>query len=459
MRLQKILAAAALMLLSLEFISCNSEPRQVSLKPVPSVNNVVKLDPTIIELSSNDAIILANLYTREHATKNSTSKQIEDVVSIEAPDGTTDIYAVNFNDGYLLISATKHYHPILADVEHGHYEKGAANVVLVGEFIETIDAIKRGEIPPVDSSEWRKYEELGSTLSKTKVPDDYYEMLEDYWGTWVAQGKNIYFLYEQPDDMPDAMYESFCSMAEDEDQSYYGYGYMDCSIITEEYHEVITQFGPLLTTHWDQGSPWNDSIPNNRPLGCATVAAGQIMRYHTHPSSFLWSSMPNSDSSSTALCNFLSELRYRLDVNNNGGTTIYKVRHGLEYYGYTCYVSNHAISNFYSELCDYRPVFMQGFDQASGKGHAWVCDGYRSIHSWIEYELFVVQMAYNQPVAMMSFDYADAQESSFTTFHMNLGYAGQHDGYYLNNNHFYVHRNDGTIRDYSNDRKDLTVEW
>ena len=458
MRLHKILAVAALMLLGLEFISCNSEPRQVSLKPVPAVNNVVKLDPTITELSSNDAIILANLYTREHATKTSTSKQIEDVVSIGAPDGTTYIYAVNFNDGYLLISATKNYHPILADVEHGHYEEGAANVVLVGEFIETIDAIKRSEIPPVDSSEWHKYEELGSTMTKTKVPDDYYEMLEDYWDTWVAQGKNIYFLYEQPEDMPDEMYESLCSMAEDEDHSYYGYGYMECSIITEKYHNVLTQVGPLLSTHWNQTSPWKDSIPPGHHLGCATIAAGQIMRYHAYPSSFNWTSMPDSDSSSVSLCNFLALLRDRLDVNADGATNINRVMHGLEYFGYTCDIYSHSNSDFYSEINQYRPVYMRGTDVTTGNGHAWVCDGFKIYHSWIEYELFILLLDYNhQPLAMYSFDLRDAAEDSFITFHMNLGYAGNNDGYYYDNNHFYVHRSDGATRDYSISRKDLFI--
>ena len=442
-------------------LSCKHEPRlaiPMQSQDSPILGNVQKLDANISELSSSDALIVANLYNKQSLVKAAPTRQAVDVVPIKSKDGTTAIFAIDYDDGYLLVSATKQYHPILADIEHGRYQEGAANSVLIGEFVETIDAIRRGDTPPVDKSEWHRYEDLSSILSKTKVPDDYYEMLDDYWYAWDCDGRNIYFLYDQPEDMPDSMYESFCSMAEDEDNSYYGYGYMECSIITEKYHNVLTQVGPLLSTHWNQTSPWKDSIPSGHNLGCATIAAGQIMRYHAFPSSFNWSSMPDSDSSSVALCNFLAILRDRLDVNPDGGTNINRVMHGLEYFDYTCDKYQHSSSNFYSELIHNRPVYMQGLDVITGIGHAWVCDGFKTYHSWIEYELFVLLLDYNhQPLAMYSFDLRDAAEDSFTTFHMNLGYAGNNDGYYYDNNHFYVHRSDGTTRDYSIERKDLFI--
>ena len=44
--------------------------------------------------------------------------------------------------------------------------------------------------------------------------------------------------------------------------------------------EVI---GPLLTTQWNQHSPFNDLCPNSCPTGCVATAMAQIMKYWNWP--------------------------------------------------------------------------------------------------------------------------------------------------------------------------------
>lgn len=50
-------------------------------------------------------------------------KRVKDVEIISSEDGEPLIYAVNFvnSTGYVLVSASKNYHPILADVQSGTF--------------------------------------------------------------------------------------------------------------------------------------------------------------------------------------------------------------------------------------------------------------------------------------------------------------------------------------------------
>ena len=55
-----------------------------------------------------------------------------------------------------------------------------------------------------------------------------------------------------------------------------------------------TDAGPLLTSYWEQGFPYNLYAPDHTLAGCTAVAAAQIMRYWEHPASgtgareYLW---------------------------------------------------------------------------------------------------------------------------------------------------------------------------
>ena len=40
---------------------------------------------------------------------------------------------------------------------------------------------------------------------------------------------------------------------------------------------------PLLTTKWDQDSPYNDLCPSQMPTGCVATAAAQVLKYHQWP--------------------------------------------------------------------------------------------------------------------------------------------------------------------------------
>lgn len=47
----------------------------------------------------------------------------------------------------------------------------------------------------------------------------------------------------------------------------------------DDYPEVL----PLLTSQWDQSSPYSDLCPNGFPTGCAATSTAQVMYYHKWP--------------------------------------------------------------------------------------------------------------------------------------------------------------------------------
>ena len=240
--------------------SCGKEnlanESSIRLEPEISPTSVQqKLSRDILDLSSSDAAILANLYSRPAQTKAS-CRQVREVIPITNENGKTVMYAVNYDDGYIIVSATRKYFPVLADVEHGSFsfEDKTGSLILVDEMAEAIDRVEAGEAQVDCESSWTQYLEnvrYDAPVTKANVNDDYYDLLNEYQEQWYEEGIQSYQLRTQPADMPDDMYESFCSMAEDDMGTVSGYPYMECAVITEERVNNYEIKGPLLSTKWD----------------------------------------------------------------------------------------------------------------------------------------------------------------------------------------------------------------
>lgn len=87
----------------------------------------------------------------------------------------------------------------------------------------------------------------------------------------------------------------------------------------------------------------------------------------------------------------------------------------------------------------------------SNGGHAWVCDGYYSSDETTEYNLYVVGYEDGRPSNMMQYDQQCLYNFGPKFFHMNWGWAGTSDGYFLDN------RIAVPNGDYSTDRKDILI--
>lgn len=198
----------------------------------------------------------------------------------------------------------------------------------------------------------------------------------------------------------------------------------------------ITTIGPLLTTTWDQGSPYNASCPpdNNDKkyvTGCVATAMAQIMKYHQWPQeaaqpissynlpskTFDWANMKNSytenytDAQKTAVADLMlycgRSVNMDYGFSSSGAITRDVVSALTTYFGYsttTKYVSRsyYSYANWtdliYHELSQGRPVLYGG--QSTTNGHAFVCDGYK-------------------------------YESNTDLFHINWGWGGRSDGFFV----------------------------
>ena len=176
---------------------------------------------------------------------------------------------------------------------------------------------------------------------------------------------------------------------------------------------------PLLTCHWDQGSPYNLQCPidgkYNSVTGCVATAMAQVMYYHKWPQSattaipayttstkklnlselpattFKWDQMKDSYSydETGAAADAVAELmRYcgqavRMDYTSNESGASVGAAHLINYFGYSKTAQNMNRSYYttteweamiYKELSNARPVLYSG-NSGSG-GHQFVIDGY-----------------------------------------------------------------------------------
>ncbi len=143
----------------------------------------------------------------------------------------------------------------------------------------------------------------------------------------------------------------------------------------------------------------------------------QVMKYHEHPTSYNWSSMPPINGTTTT-ANFILDIHNAIRNSDIGepyyncyGTwvsTSVRIDEVLEdEFGYSSSAtsSSYNIQTLEDNLDNDMPVILSGFTRDGG--HMWVCDGYRLTQN---------------------------RRKSSLSFHMNWGWGGNYDGYYSYNN-------------------------
>lgn len=208
---------------------------------------------------------------------------------------------------------------------------------------------------------------------------------------------------------------------------------------------------PMLTTKWDQGDPYNRMCPRDGTtrsmVGCVATAAAQVMKYYRWPekkgtgkinyvtdsrkisvsvdlseNTLAWDLMLDEyapEQFSNAQANAVAKLMYtvgaacRMDYSYaESGTSLVDAVNGLsQYFGYDkdMYLLYGDIipADIWNEIIvreinQSRPVIFSGA-AANGSGHAFLLDGYET-------------------------------RSGSIYYHVNWGWSGSGDGYYLVNN-------------------------
>ncbi len=399
------------------------------------------------ELSSSDAETVAKLYLGEQnqlQTKNS-AKSIKNIVTVTDSTGKPAIYAINFNDGFIWISATKDYYPILAEVEHGTFTSGDTGTGL--DFIR--DELTYSVVSPKPDSIitkmrmlWQKYElaEEGEAI-RTKVNSEYEEALAELKDIAMDNGYKCYPLSKAKENgMSESVYNTFEEKAIDAyaGGSYDGsdeYDYDATAYIFEKNYNTNEVINPQVTTHWGQEDPYNSDVPGGKALGCVTVATAQLMKFYKLPIFYNWDAMPNTGSNDI-LSAFLADLRIKLKIDDNGNGLIKNAVSHLNSLSnkYSFKSISYLNSTLVNNIKQGNVAIMYGNTGGNTVNHAWICDGYRINKCGLEYILYVLNPS------SRDFDYIKWHTErtptlqDLYTFHMNWGYSGDKDGWFYDGN-------------------------
>lgn len=451
----KAFLGVALVLATL--MSCNDQ--------LPSQEESVAIDRTGIRLTVPDttqfvtpsrALDVASRYSLLSPSR-SAATEVESVETVLDSAGQAAAYVINYADkgGFIIVSASKGYYPILAQSDEGSFHVSAITdshpaSLWLGEqknyirYSQSLPDSVRQQI----ASEWMRYNPEIAYLPASSRSEDYPDKPQVFYDSlrrWTMDPKIQVYRY---DDF--LLTPEYSRLSEDEKlqivngihiygNSNYGTPESSSLILVQEQHIVNSVI--LMDTEWDQEGAFASSIPvsGQKYLGCTTVTAGQIMRYHRHPSTYNgkvinWAAMDPKKSNKTTE-DFLYQLGRDLKVNfTNGEGDPEDVIAALKKYNYSYKRQNHSRSTVLSELKQRYPVYMLGRERTTKEGHAWVCDGDKDETHRRFYRVMTLDYrptASSTPNLMVEAYSSDFEFYSYQYLHYNWGWGGDKNGFYL----------------------------
>lgn len=426
-------------LLLLAFFSCQNAMEDafvpVETGSVNAAINTDGIDQSMVTLSAKDAKKVADLFFAFGKTK-SAGPPTKEIKCINDKDGEPAYYIINRenNAGFILISATKNYAPVLGYAESGNLgEEGEWSQTgvsdLLDEYLADIEPINSFEIDSLRRKyaiHWAAYEHQPEAAFLTKAAYNRDEEVRK----WQAKGYECFNLSAIRNFLPAAEAELFiqdiCSHAVDG---------MNSTVLLIKRSE--NQYGPLLATQWGQGVPFNVNAPNGW-AGCGPIAMAQVMRYHQWPTTYNWSAIGNNPASDNAEAKrMILDVRKAADVSydsNGTGTTSDKMKRAFERnFNYTAQVTNYygysERLKAANEIKWNRPVIMSGFSatpQGDDIGHGWVAEGYKE--NIVSYAASYVSV---EPGASGYEYYTGTTKVNSEYFYMNWGLSsGKWDGWF-----------------------------
>lgn len=365
-------------------------------------------------ISTNRLLAIAESHASLSSRSNNST--IESIETLCDDQNNPLLYAINFadNNGYMLVSATTDYYPIVAEAEVGSFDisKLSKDNPAISWVREQSHYITHANSLPKDikqeiATAWNNYSEkieLASTTSRATLdekPTVYYDSLRQ----WSNDPNISVYRYE------DFILTPEYQLLTDEEKNqisvgiqYYGnefYGGKESNTVVLKRYVTNYYDKCLNTPAWNNTYAYNLYPP--KLLGCTTVALGEIMRYHQFPSTFDWGNMPLSVPTETTNA-FLSDVREQIGVNDKGSAEYKQVKNALLHYGYKVDDEEaHSQATVLEKIRTNKPVMMFGLSTESNEGHAWVCDGYRLITTFNELRVMTLEYrptTYSEPQTM-----------------------------------------------------------
>ena len=443
-----------------------------SVFPANDIVPLEQIQAEVTSVSMSEAEKIAASFYGDDAKTRATDRRIEAISVINDDTGRPAIYVVNYADdkGFVLISATKNFMPILAYSDKGHFTVGKSYVAGLNDWMENMGAIiETVSAYPVDSAYvykniWKKYLQNDEPEKKiVKTRQQYDEEFADYvrscYFQWASEGYSVCLFCDFSTAYP--FYERFRSLAQS--MTYPEYDYTVQSIVRSKTYDKSSKKDNFVFTTWDQLLGFNAQLPQINGeypyAGCATIAMAQVMKYHEYPTTFDWNAMPNNYATpqTAGLIRELGDAIHAKYGLKQTPASLDNVRSALvSKYGYasTTRLISHSADVVEKELNENRPVIMEGFSPKGDEGHAWVATGYDHSDYYTEYELMVMPEQY-YPGGTFVFLVADSdmEITNSRYFYMNWGWYGKYDGFYYDAN-IWVDRDDGRFY-FNKNRRDM----
>ena len=384
-------------------------------------------------------------------SRYSEEREILSVEAVNDEDGAALFYVVNYKDnrGFLVVSATKDYAPILAYSESGRFCMDRTDETGVSLWLKE----QKAAIASVDQlpdsvklharSLWTDYNTHREELKpQSRSREDVVKLISSSVNQWESEGYIVYRLseYKYTDEfnnLPQEVRTHLLELPLGYANPNYG-GREQVSFVLKRNDQETHSYGPLLQTFWGQKRKYNQYTPNNYFVGCVAVAMGQIMKYHQYPTSYDWGAMENSEATPTT-AQLLADIGTAVGMEYSSlgsSSNIDKACDAFNnVFGYTkAQVVNHESGSVKQQIEKNLPVYMRG--KSKGDGHAWVCDGYVETISYGGcLKLMTLEDCpedYEPQMFLNPYTYDDTSKSPVVVYwHMNWGWYGNNDGYYV----------------------------
>ena len=371
------------------------------------------------------------------------------------------MYVLNYEEGgFAIISATRSYYPVLAYSDENSFilseDMGGVSVWLdeTKEAIKVSDKLDEKAKATIrtmwtiyeGAEGWatsnvtlRRYDPLMAAAFATRSNQLYLQYGPLGWyGVYSLEEAEYYFT---PMD-----YATLCQTA-----TSYG-SPPEYTIIVLKPNYTMQTIGPLLSTKWHQGNPFNSQIPLSVDAGCATIALSQIMKFHrkpalvTSPSNhhYNWDNMPDSGapsgSSTPYLIHHVAKAIHSIPLPPFGTLALpLDVELAIRYtFGYSVSRSAHNSGFVWTEVFSNKnPVMMLGFTGGM-TGHYWVCDGARANQNITTFFIeFINPNNYTYYSSSSGWNPSNPGVSvngtGPTEYNMNWGWGGSCNGWFINN--------------------------
>lgn len=440
------------MLLLVFLTGCDQTATDNPVRTADQINAIdLRIEPGTIPITADEAINVALLFNNQNKieTKGEVEKKVSDVHTVFSENREPSMYAVNFigNNGFIVVSASRKYYPILAMVEKGHFDDSFVYCPLGGWIDEQNEQIAIAERDEVDEETAKSIRIMWSAFEKkdvakwieTKSEAEAFALRQSSVAAWEAQGYTCYALSEQPSEMSNSVYSNWCQIAQGLANP--DYNYLTYSVILERRVDDSLRVGPLIKTTWERENGFNAALVDTAghlvPVGSRPLAVGQVMRYFQKPTSYNWTVDFPLNYATGSIATFLKILSNRMGLTYYFGeedaTDLEALAVMIEYYSYSGTCAPFVRSSVVSNIQNGKPVILSGTRTYGGttSSYAWVCEGNMVTAIHYEYELKVIS------VSEMAYEHAASESENQFGFvnylYHNLGLGGSLNGWYISN--------------------------